>query len=410
MATARIAYTGGGDKRFFGYISPPPNLQHGIFDMIHAAVAQKLARHPIIGKFFVGGVRRQANALPGGSLATEMDRLIRVNFVEGFMGLRPNSLAATRASQVLSRMSAALNSAEPESNPYVAALLEHGEEVGDLQGMFATPDSRIYASLQPLILKRSPTSSKMEAGDMILALIAGLNPNTNEPWSRTRGKPLFWHIGNKFREAPRGAGSLRNRVLSFAVRTGQRFMLDLARSDAREVSMDGMRTPRVDVSEEGYDLNSVIPAEVPEFDFQSVMENPEVQKALEDGVLARIQARAANPHGLSDADRRKSIETAIWNVIKNDPEDVLIGVDDSLTFSVKQNELARRVESLTGYPVNPMIVGRIFRDTVGDDLKRVLSSPKLRGILNRISDVARTYLSDRRRKMASRVVQRYLSR
>jgi hypothetical protein len=392
---------GGVRKRFFGYIFATAKNQARIFDMVHAAFLKTLAKHPVIGKFITPGLNRMANVMPGGSMAAEMDRLIRVNFIEGFMGLRPNSLV-NRTTQVLARMSSAMASPEPESNPYVAAMLEHGETLGNLQAVFSQPNSGLYASWIPAVLKRAPKSARIGADDLVSAMIAGLDPRTNEPLSRTQGKPLFWHIGQRFSVNPVPHGRLRGRIFQYATLSAARIMLDLTRYDARTVSMD-------ETYGDSKSLGDMISDEVPEFDFQAVLENPEFQRLLEAGVLGRIEHRAQNAHGLSDSERRKSIEIAIWNVIKTDPDEVIIGVGDDMTFSVKQNELARRVEGLTGYPVNPMIVGRLFREHVGEDMKRVLSSGAVRRIVERESDVARTYLSGRRR-MASRVAKRFAAR
>jgi hypothetical protein len=375
--------------------------------MLHPVVRRALLDHPFLRVAFTRTASDEGLSELR-SIAPLMNKFIKVSFLEGFLNKRPNSLT-NRAGSILTKVITALESGSPDDlvDPLLAKF--PAEELLS----FFSPENKPYQMAVKSLLRTKFRSSRIGPYDLMQSLIMGLNPLTGDSLARTRGRPLYWFIGRDFSDnASSGTNELEIQVDAYARTVLVRYMTDVARGE-KNVQSVGLDTPigGEDVATLGDTLS-----QDSSFDFTGAMSDADVQKALNDGMLGRIESRANQAHGNTNAEARKTIEIAIWNAIQSNP-DLVKDVDEGYNFSIKQNELGNAVNSLTGLQSHVMYVAKVFRDTVANDIKQVLSSSKVQKILDSKTDIARTYQSDIRRRAsrsliasAKRVAARYAAK
>jgi hypothetical protein len=373
--------------------------------MLHPVVRRALLDHPFLRVAFA----RTAGAedlKESFAMAPLMNKFLKVSFLEGFLKKTPNTLT-NRAASVLSKVLTALESGSPDDlvDPLLSVY-----SADELLSFFG-PDNKPYQTALKSLLRTKYRAVRIEPYDLIQSLIMGLNPLTGDSLSRTKGRPLFWFIGRSFAENPKGSNKLEIQVDSYVKTTLIRYMTDVARGEKNVRTLD-IDTPLTDSE---VTLGETL-SQDSTFDFAGAMGDADVQRALNNGIIGRIESRADQAHGNSNAEARKTIEIAIWNAIQSNP-DLVKDVDEGYNFSIKQNDLGNAVNSLTGLQSHVMYVAKVFRETVANDIKQVLSSPKVQKILDSKTDIARTYMSDIRRRAsrsliasAKRVAARYAAK
>jgi hypothetical protein len=368
--------------------------------MLHPIVRRAMIAHPFLRLAFV------RNASGDGlselrSMAPLMNKFLKVSFLEGFLNKQPNTLT-NRAASVLSKVLLTLESGG--SDPLVDPLLAKGYSADELMSFFG-PDNKPYQTAVNALLKTKFRASRVEPYDLMQSLIMGLNPITGDSLARTRGRPLYWFIGHGFAENPRtGSNDLEIQVNSFAKSTLIRYMTDVARGEASVSTVD-IDTPigGTDDGEQATIGDTYAADEDTSFDFMGAMSDRDVQKALNDAIIGRIEARADRAHGNTDAAARRDIEIAIWTAIQSNP-DLVTDVDEAYNFSIKQNELGNAVNSLSGLQKAVPYIAKVFRETVANDIKQALASSSVQRILDAKTDIARTYQSDIRRRASRRLI------
>lgn len=367
--------------------------------MLHPIVRRAMLAHPFLRLAFVRNASDDLGEIR--SMAPLMNKFLKVSFLEGFLNKQPNTLT-NRAASVLSKVITTLESGG--SDPLVDPLLAKGYTADELMGFFG-PDNKPYQTAVKSLLRTKYRALRTEPYDLMQSLIMGLNPVTGDSLARTRGRPLYWFIGHEFAENPhKGLNALEVQVDSYAKTTLIRYMTDVARGEVNMSTVD-IDTPirGTDDGDQTTLGDTFAAGEETSFDFLGAMSDREVQKALNDAVIGRIEARSDRAHGNTDVAARRDIEIAIWTAIQSNP-DLVTDVDEAYNFSIKQNELGNAVNSLSGLQKAVPYIAKVFRETVANDIKQALASSKVQRILDSKTDIARTYQSDIRRRASRRLM------
>lgn len=378
--------------------------------MSYSKFHQLLVAHPYLGGLLKSGalaVRANATAA--------FDKFIRISFVEGYNGLPPGSLV-NRADSVLSAIRRSLETGKPL--PYLDTLRAVYSQ-GELEELFLEENSGLYSMLYNDLRKKDRSAGgarirSVSVEEIVQSLLWGLDPIDNEPLSRTTGRPLYWYIGGLFQHGgKKGTNRLIVQIKSMGAKNALWVYGDIQRKDAK---IQIQEAPQDSDSEQdsGAYLNNLF-QEMPDIDLSAVMQDSELSNIVESSVMHRIQDRANHAHGNTDVQYRMVIEMAIWEAMQKYPE--LFNVDpDTLDFSVKQQELAPIINANTGKESSPKVLGRIFRDTIGHDLKRIFGSESFQRLLDKKIGLAKVYRQEINRrahlKQASvkRVALRFLQK
>jgi len=367
--------------------------------MLHPIVRRAMLAHPFLRLAFVRTASKD-DLSELRAVAPLMNKFLKISFLEGFLGKQPNTLA-NRAASVLSKVVQTLESGG--SDPLVDPLLEK-YSVDELLSFFG-PENKPYQTAVNALKRTKFRASRIEPYDLMQSLIMGLNPLTGDSLARTRGRPFYWFIGHEFAEKARsGSNILEIQVDAYARKTLINYMTDIFRGEQNvslvDIETSAGATDDGDIVTVGDAYSSV---EDQSFDFLGAMSDRDVQKALNNAVIGRIEARADRVHGNTDADVRRDIEIAIWTAIQSNP-DLVTDVDEAYNFSIKQNELGSAVNALSGLQKAVPYIAKVFRETVANDIKQALASSSVQRILESKTDIARTYQSDIRRRASRRLI------
>lgn len=367
--------------------------------MLHPIVRRAMLAHPFLRLAFVRTASKE-DLSELRAVAPLMNKFLKISFLEGFLGKQPNTLA-NRADSVLSKVVQTLESGG--SDPLVDPLLKK-YPVNELLSFFG-PENKPYQTAVNALKRTKFRASRIEPYDLMQSLIMGLNPLTGDSLARTRERPFYWFIGHEFAEKERtGSNILEIQVDAYASKTLINYMTDIFRGEQNvslvDIETSAGATDDGEIVTIGDAYSSV---EDQSFDFLGAMSDRDVQKALNNAIIGRIEARADRAHGNTDADARRDIEIAIWTAIQSNP-DLVTDVDEAYNFSIKQNELGSAVNALSGLQKAVPYIAKVFRETVANDIKQALASSSVQRILESKTDIARTYQSDIRRRASRRLI------